>query len=125
MQNTYNEIKDIIETTIGEQGKHYVAGKADGLGWLEINYKNTCFDGTIPMISIKQREKAVHVYVMMWSGGKPITEDYIKVFGKSAVGVSCIRIRKLTEERKEALREIAQIAREHYDRTGTDALYST
>ncbi|MCL2610416.1 MAG: hypothetical protein FWE02_01935 [Defluviitaleaceae bacterium] len=102
----YDEIKSMIDSFTGENGKQFTCGQFEGLGWLDFYYKTTTYEGYYPRISLKIRSKAVHFYIMLWKDGKPILEDYIEVFGKSSVGKGCLRIKKLNDEKRLALKEI-------------------
>jgi hypothetical protein len=106
LQDIYNEINDIITNATNETGKPFSYGKFEGIGWLEFTYTNSTYSGPFPKISLKLQKNAVHIYIMHWLDGKPIIENYVDAFGKSATGVGCIRIKKLTEERKTALEDI-------------------
>jgi len=111
LQSLYYEIKNLIDEGVGEPGHEYEYGKFKGLGWLDFDYANTNYEGPFPRISLKLQKNAVHVYVMMWIDGKPILENYVNIFGKSAVGKGCLRIKKLNDERKRALEEIIMITK--------------
>lgn len=111
LQSLYYEIKSLIDEETGELGQEYEYGKFKGLGWLVYNYSNTSYEGPLPRISLKLQKSAVHVYVMLWINGKPVLENYVHVFGKSAVGKGCLRIKKLDAERKRALKEIIAAAK--------------
>jgi len=106
LSGLYDEIRHIIESKIGEAGEKFSYGKFDGLGWLNFHYTCSTYDGLFPRISLKQQKNAVHIYVMMWKDGRPLLENYVNVFGKSAIGKGCLRIKKLNEEFKKAICEI-------------------
>lgn len=77
-----------------------------GVGYNFLPYKNTCYDGVWPQISMTVQKNNVSVYIMYFPNGKPIVEEYINVFGKSNVGKSCIRIKKLDVEKLLAFQSI-------------------
>lgn len=106
----YDRIKKIINEVVGEEGVEYTLGKFTGDGWLNFHYVCSTYDGQYPRVSLKQQKAGVHVYIMLWIEGKPILENYIDVFGKTAVGKGCLRLKKLTDEGEVALREIIQCA---------------
>jgi hypothetical protein len=110
MDNLFDEIKNMIDKATGEAGREFSLGKFEGLGWLDFHYSCSTYDGLYPRIALKQYANAVHFYAMLWIDGKSVIEDYSNVFGKSSVGKGCIRIKKLTDERRDALLEIIQIA---------------
>jgi len=111
MEETYQEIYQLIKETSGQEGTEFEIGAFSGLGWLYAPYKSTTFDGLYPKLVLKQQKQAVHVYVTLFENGKSLLENYTEVFGKSAIGKSCIRIKKLTPERKAALLELIELAR--------------
>ena len=107
----YNEIESIITNEVGESGRIFTFGKFEGIGWLDFHYKCSTYDGLYPRISLKQQTNAVHFYIILWIDGKPVLDDYIEIFGKSAVGKGCLRIKKLDETRRAALVEIIRHAK--------------
>lgn len=110
MEALFEQINQLISRTVGSPGQAFTAGQFSGLGWLEFHYVCSTYDGPYPRIALKQYDKTVNFYIHVWDNGQSILENYKEVFGKSAVGVGCIRIRKLNEQRIEALRELVQIA---------------
>ena len=104
LDDLYVEILEILENKLGK-GESYISGKFEGLGWLNFPYKG----GLLPKISLKQQKNAVHLYIMKWIDGKPVLDRYRHIFGKSATGVGCIRIKKLDSDRKQALIDIIDI----------------
>ena len=110
LQSIYDEIEQIINSEAGEQGHNFAIGKFSGMGWLNFYYTCSTYDGLYPRIALKRQTNAVHLYVMLWGDGKPILERYTGIFGKTAVGKSCLRIRKLDDKRKTAIAEIVRLA---------------
>ena len=106
----YDKILNKIELKYGEAGKNFTCGKFEGLGWDFYHYKCSTYDGPYPRVALKQQKNGTHVYTMLWEDGKSVLEDYIDVFGKSAVGKGCLRIKKLTPEREAALDAILDVA---------------
>ena len=103
----YEKIKFIIDRETGADGHVFRSGKFEGIGWLFFHYVCSTYDGLYPRLSIKQQSSGVHLYVMtMENSGGSILDKYIPVFGKSAIGKGCLRIKKLTSEHEEALIEI-------------------
>ena len=111
MDELYSEIKNIIEKQAQKAGELFESGKFSGLGWYFYHYKCSTYDGPYPRICLKQQKNGVHVYTALWQDGKSVLEDYVDVFGKSAIGKGCIRIKKMTPARKEALLEILDLAK--------------
>lgn len=111
MDELYLELKELIESHSGQKGLLFEAGAFSGLGWYFFHYKCSTFDGPYPRVSLKQQKNAVHVYTALWDNGKSVLEDYVGIFGKSGVGKGCLRIRKLTPARRQALIEILGIAK--------------
>lgn len=97
----YEEILALLEEVIGEKGKSFTVGKFSGIGWLDFHYKCTTYDGLYPRISLKQQANGVHIYVM--SGEAEFLNEFIDIFGKSAIGKGCVRIKKLTPERQDGI----------------------
>jgi hypothetical protein len=104
LEQLHNEIKELIEEHVGEKAKTFTLGKFSGLGWLEFHYICSTYDRLYPRIVLKCQSNAIHVYIMSREYG--LLERYISVFGKTGLGKGCIRIKKLTPERQEALIEI-------------------
>ncbi len=86
------------------------------LGYGFVPYKNTCYDGEWPLISIAPQKNSLNLYVNVYENNEPISKKFIKAFGKSNVGISCITIRKLTDERLEAIDEIIKLATEKFQK---------
>jgi len=110
LQPLYDEIKNTIENEVGEPGYNFAYRSFEGQGWLNFHYVCSTYEGQYPRIVLKQQKEAVHFYVMLWVDGKPILENYTSIFGKSSVGKSCIRIKKLNDERRNAIVEIIRLA---------------
>ena len=115
MDGLYGEIKDIIEKQAQKTGEPFESGKFTGLGWYFFHYKCSTYDGPYPRVCLKQQQNAVHIYTALWQDGESVLEDYVDVFGKSAIGKGCIRIKKLTPARKEALLEILGMAKKRQE----------
>jgi len=119
LQNLHDEIVGIIERETGETGYDFAQGKFEGLGWLNFHYKCSTYDGPYPRIALKIQKNAVHLYLMVWVDGEPPLKRYTELFGKSAVGQGCLRIKFLDDRRREAVAEIARIAvRENLKKKG-------
>ena len=106
----YHEILSLIERTVGEPARPFTCGKFDGVGWLDFHYVCSTYDGAYPRLALKQQKNAVHVYLMLWIDGIPVLERYMSLFGKSAVGKGCLRLKKLDPAKEAALVEIVQLA---------------
>ena len=107
LEKIYQQVKEIIIAEIQEEATDFSIGKFTGEAW--------CFEQDIrggnrpdyPSIMLKQQKNGVHLYIAFWKFSKDEMEEMSRIFGKSAVGKSCIRLRKLTPERVEAIRNIA------------------
>ena len=110
LRNLHDEIAGIIERETGETGRDFAQGKFEGLGWLNFHYKCTTYDGPYPRIALKIQKNAVHLYLMVWVDGEPPLKRYAELFGKSAIGQGCLRIKFLNDDRRKAVAEIAGIA---------------
>ena len=108
MHELYEQLKTIIETETDLSGTVYTSGKFTGIGWFPFNYKTTTYEQELYLISLKEYEKTVNLYVMHWVDGENIVGQYVDVFGKSAVGKGCIRIKKLSPEREHVVRLLVQ-----------------
>ncbi len=74
-----------------------------------IDYKNTYYDGKWPLLAIAPQKNTINVYAFVLIEGHYVAETFAEVFGKSNVGKSCIRIRKMNSERYTALKTIIGI----------------
>ena len=106
----YNEIKSLIDREVGGLGVDFTAGKFTGIGWLFFHYKCTSYDGLYPRISLKQYPDSVHIYFHLFKDGQSELDSFVDIFGKSAVGKGCVRLKKWNEERKDALNELIHLA---------------
>ncbi len=89
------------------------------LGYNFVPYKNTCYDGVYPMISMAPQKNSLNLYInFFYRGNEPITKGFANIFGKSNVGISCIKIRKLTAERIDAINDIIKLI--EYRKMGVD-----
>jgi len=116
LEALYIEIEGLIEERLGEKGKPFTVGKFSGLGWLDFHYRCSTYEGLYPRISLKRQANAVHVYVMHVAYG--LLKDYVDIFGKTGIGKGCIRIKKLTPERHDALLEIVDKVWEGHGNAG-------
>lgn len=110
MDELYHRIVKIIEEELQQPAKSYSSGKFTGVGWLfPANVKDG--EGS-PLISVKQYEKTVNLYLFLFENDQSIISQYESVFKKSNIGKSCIRLKALTPEKEAALRELVQKAEE-------------
>ena len=100
----YGKILMLIETEVGVQGTPFTAGKFEGVGWLDFHYVCSTYDGKYPRIALKKQANGVHVYIMSSEYG--ILAEYVDIFGKTAIGKGCVRVKLLTEEREAGLVEL-------------------
>ena len=110
LRNLHDEIAGIIDRETGETGHAFAQGKFEGIGWLDFHYKCSTYDGPYPRIALRMQKDAVHLYLMVWLDGEPPLKRYTEIFGKSAVGSGCVRIRFLDDGRRRSIAEIAHIA---------------
>ena len=110
LESIFTDIKSMIDKQTGEEGIEFVHGKFSGIGWLKFHYVCSTYNGEYPRLLLKRQKDAVHLYALLWDDGKPVLERYICVFGKSAVGKSCVRIKTLDDKRVRALHEIIDMA---------------
>lgn len=107
------EIVAIIDQAMADEGQVFTSpSKMSMVGYQLIDYHNTCYDGKWPVIAIAPQKSSVNVYVFAMKDGHYLLEDYISIFGKSNLGKSCIRIRKLNPERINALKEIVEYVKQ-------------
>ncbi len=105
------EIDEIISgSNLYKDRNLHVTDSVTLLGYGFKPYKNTCYDGKWPMISMSPQKNSLNLYVMIYENDKNIISDYVEVFGKSNVGVGCIRIKVLNDNRIAAIKEIIAIA---------------
>ena len=95
----YTQIIDIINHETNEEPRPYSIGKFEGLAWL-YNEQNE------PQITLKEYANSVNLYAYLWDKDLNYYEEMIQVFGKSGVGKSCIRIKKLDAKKIDAIRDI-------------------
>lgn len=80
------------------------------IGYYIVPYKTNSFDGEYPLISIAPQKNNISIYVMVTINGEYLVPLYGDAFGKSNVGKSCIRIKKMNEEKYDALEGLLQRA---------------
>lgn len=110
MDTLYNELVEYITRRTNENPVPISMGKFEGIGWIEMPYESAQYTGNYPTLVIKQYDKTVNLYVTLYDGDEPVAMRYASVFGKSAVGKTCIRIKKLNEAKLEALDDIIREA---------------
>lgn len=109
MDNLYNELIELLDKLTNQKGKNFTMGKFEGIGWIDNLYSSNTHNGIYPMISLRKYDKTVNMYVMNWNESNVINiNNYIEVFGSSSIGKSCIRIKKLSESRIAAIKEIVE-----------------
>ncbi|WP_159649224.1 hypothetical protein [Erysipelothrix aquatica] len=101
MEHIEQHLVHIISEIVGSPGREYHLGKFEGLAWF-LNNAET------PVVSLKKYDKTVNVYAMTWSQNHELAKAVETTFGKSAIGKSCIRIRKLTPDREQVLKNVIQ-----------------
>ena len=106
MDELYHRIVKIIEEELQQPAKSYSSGKFTGEGWLFPDGEGS------PLISVKQYEKTVNLYLFLFEDGQSVISQYESVFKKSNIGKSCIRLKTLTPEKEAAIRELIQKAKE-------------
>jgi hypothetical protein len=99
LDELYNEIMRLVKDITKQNGMPFELGAFSAIGWRHDSSNDT----PMPYISIKKQKNAVHVYYSFWKFNEAEKRHFVSVFGKSAIGKSCIRIRKMTVERKETL----------------------
>ncbi len=103
------EVLQIIEEKLKQEGSVFTYNEMSMIGFYFVDYKNTCYDGKFPMVSIAPQKNNISVYIMDVIDGKYLVETYAAPFGKSNYGKSCIRIKKLNEDRINALNTMLDI----------------
>ncbi len=96
----------ILETSPNIDRKLHNTDNTTILGYAFAPYKNSCYDGFWPIISIAPQKNNLSLYFMLFENGNSVVKQYAHIFGKSNVGVSCIRLKKLNEEKLDAIREL-------------------
>lgn len=117
----YKEIGEFIDQTIQQTPLYKDRGLHQSesvvlLGYGFKPYKNTCYDGVWPLIGMAKQKNSLNLYVMIYKDGKSILDDYKDIFGKSNVGVGCIRIKKMNEIRKKAIEDIIAVANKEIEK---------
>lgn len=98
--------KIIVNTAPKFERKFFHEGSFTGIGYNFVPYKTSCYDGLWPVILLTFQKNYVSLYVMKFIDGKSLVKEYSEIFGKSNVGQSCIRIRKLDQAKKDTIKEI-------------------
>ncbi len=109
--NLFKELYQILKEEIAQEGTLF---KTDSnmtmIGFKYIKYQNTNYNGMWPLIAIAPQKNNISIYVLALENDEYIVQKYGKEFGKSNIGKSCIRIKKLDEKRIESLKVIIQKA---------------
>ncbi len=98
--------KLILEVSPTIDRKLHTTNNTTILGYAFAPYKNSCYDGLWPIISIAPQKNNLSLYFMLFEDGNSVVKQYSHIFGKSNVGVSCIRLKKLNEEKLETIKEL-------------------
>lgn len=101
MEHIEQRLVHIISEIVGSPAQEYHLGKFEGLAWYLRNAET-------PVVSLKKYDKTVNVYAMTWSQNHELAKAVETTFGKTAIGKSCIRIRKLTPDREQVLKNVIQ-----------------
>lgn len=102
----YLQIVNIIDEALDEEGVLYKSeGKSqcEMIGYKFVPYKNTCYDGEWPLVSVIPQTSSVNIYIMVVASGEYLVPSFVSYFGKSNCGKSCIRIKKLNDKKLEGL----------------------
>lgn len=113
MDTIFEEIINALNKTTQEGGKTFESGKFVGLGWCFRQRKTSNFEGPYPLIALKVQKNAVHLYYPFWLFSSTEIQNFQEIFGQSAMGKSCIRVKKLSTERLNGIREIALRSCQH------------
>ncbi len=103
------QLLDIIESRLKIKGSLFTYNQMTMIGFDYVNYKNTCYDGQFPVVSIAPQKNNISIYIMKVVDDQYIVEKYATPFGKSNYGKSCIRIKKLNEDRITTLNKMLDI----------------
>lgn len=106
IEDINNQIQDLITHEIGEAGQAFSLGKFHGIGWIQYPEGSNLDPSDYPLIALKKYEKSVNLYAYLWDTDPVYYKHLESIFGKSAMGKSCIRIKKLNHERIQAIVDI-------------------
>lgn len=109
----HEELLRLLDKIIAEQApmlkrQFYSATSINMIGYGEMPWQSTSSTGPWPIISLAPQKSTVNLYIAAEKNGEPLPSYYIKEFGKTAVGKSCIRIRSIKALKKEALISLIQ-----------------
>ncbi|WOO89630.1 hypothetical protein R2F61_02665 [Mollicutes bacterium LVI A0078] len=95
------ELVEYLNGLLGEQGQLFES-MADShmtmIGYKLTDYKNNCYDGKWPIVSIAPQKSTINVYIMAVDNeGNYLVPKYQEYFGKSNCGKSCIRVRSMND----------------------------
>lgn len=93
----------IIEQAPTLKRKFFSGPSITMIGYGEMPRQSTSSSGFWPVISLAPQKGTVNLYIAAEKNGVPLPSFYIKDFGKTAVGKSCIRIRSVKSLKKDAL----------------------
>ncbi len=104
----FQQLYEFINKVTNTKGKLFKTPSSNMsvIGYYIQPYKTTTYESKYPMISIAPQKNNISVYVMVVVDGEYLATKYSDVFGKSNVGKSCIRIKKMNKQRYEALEKL-------------------
>lgn len=99
-QELFLELYTLITQNLKDEGSIFKTNSGKTMiGFKYIDYQ----DGVWPVVSIASQKNNISVYLFAFEDNDYIVDKYGQPFGKSNIGKSCIRIKKLNKERKECL----------------------
>ncbi len=97
----FTELVEYLDSLIGEQGTLFESmneSKMTMVGYKLTDYKNSCYDGKWPIVSIAPQKSTINIYIMAVDiEGNFLVPKYQEYFGKSNCGKSCIRVRSMND----------------------------
>lgn len=111
------ELYEFINKVIGGEGVLFKQHENSGtiIGYYVVPYKTNDYDGEYPLISIAPQKNNISVYVMVTVNGEYLVPKYGDIFGQSNIGKSCIRIRRMNDEKYEMLEALLRRAIDTFD----------
>ncbi len=102
----FQELYHYLNQKLAAKGQLFTSNKMSMIGYHFVDYKTSTYDGKWPLIALAPQKKTINLYIMVFKDNQGIAELYKDVFGKSNVGKSCIRIRKMNEQKYQAIDEM-------------------
>lgn len=95
----FMELVDYFDRSLNSKGQLFSPNPTNPMtmvGYHLVDYKNTCYDGKWPLLSIAPQSNNISIYAMIFENDDYLVPNLQQYFGKSNCGKSCIRIKSMT-----------------------------